>query len=256
MKRNGAGMIVSVVVLILFNVIFCIREAYGGSPSGTTSSKIASPKPESGAVLKFTRLSVKDPGANNIEAVSFLIPTGWKAEGGIQWFPDYFVLANLLMKIIDPQTGAAIEFLPAQYFTWVTAGSIPQGANYLGCILWPPIQDVTEFIQFFYGSGPLGRLQGARAVKIEDLPKVAAQLAQYHGSQVRCARVRYEYQDRGQAWEEDVYVTLIYSGPTFWSGSAYSYRAHRGQLDRFTPIMNTTINTRRQSPEWFGYYPV
>jgi hypothetical protein len=39
--------------------------------------------------LKFTRLSVEDPGINNIiEAISFLIPAGWKAEGGVQWFPS------------------------------------------------------------------------------------------------------------------------------------------------------------------------
>jgi hypothetical protein len=64
--------------------------------------------------LRFTRLSVKDPGINNIEAISFLIPAGWKAEGGVQWFPDYSILANLLMRISDPQTGATIEFLPVQ----------------------------------------------------------------------------------------------------------------------------------------------
>jgi hypothetical protein len=55
--------------------------------------------------LKFTRLSVRDPGINNIEAISFLIPAGWKPEGGVQWFPDYSILANLLMRITEPQTG-------------------------------------------------------------------------------------------------------------------------------------------------------
>ncbi len=39
--------------------------------------------------MKFRRLSVKDLGINNIEAISFLIPAGWKAEGGAQWFPEY-----------------------------------------------------------------------------------------------------------------------------------------------------------------------
>ncbi len=38
--------------------------------------------------MKCTRLSVKDPGINNIEAISFLIPAGWKSEGGVQWFPE------------------------------------------------------------------------------------------------------------------------------------------------------------------------
>ncbi len=135
MKRNGAAMMIIVVMLIMLSAVFCVREGYcGGPPPGTTSSKIVSSKLASGAVLKFTRLAIMDPGANNIEAVSFLIPAGWKAEGGIQWLPDYFILANLLMKITDPRTGAAIEFLPSRYFTWLPTVSMPQGANYLAAL--------------------------------------------------------------------------------------------------------------------------
>lgn len=108
-----------------------------------------------------------------------------------------------------------------------------------------------------HGPGPLRRLQGARILQTEDLPKVAAEMSRYHGGQARCVRVRYEYQDGGERWEEDVYVTLVYTPSQtgmFWSGSAHSFRAHRGQLDRLTPLMNTTIHSARRSPEWFGYY--
>jgi len=41
-------------------------------------SAVAAPPAQARDSLKFTRLSVKDPGINNIEAVSFLIPAGWK----------------------------------------------------------------------------------------------------------------------------------------------------------------------------------
>jgi hypothetical protein len=152
--------------------------------------------------VKFRRLSVKDPGINNIEAVSFLIPAGWKAEGGVQWFPDYSILANLLMRITDPQTGAAIEFLPVQNFTWLTQTAVPMqpGTNYLGNILWQPIADVSHFIQTFYMPQTLRHLQGARVVAKEDLPKLAAEVARAVGGQssVRSVRVRYEYQRDGR----------------------------------------------------------
>jgi hypothetical protein len=46
----------------------------------------------------------------------------------MQWFPDYSILANLLMRVSDPQTGT----------------------NHLGNILWQPIADVSRFIQIFY----------------------------------------------------------------------------------------------------------
>lgn len=64
--------------------------------------------------VKFVRLGVTDPGMNGIEAVSMLVPAGWKAEGGIQWLPDFSVQANLLLTVSDPRTGAAVEFCPCR----------------------------------------------------------------------------------------------------------------------------------------------
>lgn len=216
----------------------------------------------SGPSVRFTRLSVKDPGINNIEAISFLIPAGWKAEGGVQWFPDFSVLANLLMKVTDPQTGATIEFLPIQNFSWLTQMVVPMspGTNYLGNILYQPVTDLAQFIQIFYIPGALRQLQNARIASSEDLPKVAVQVAQARGGQctAKSGRIRYEYQADGQPWEEDVYVTLVYTPMqqmTLWSvASAYAFRAPKGQLNRLTPVMNTTINTQRLSPDWYGGY--
>ena len=245
MKRASFGSALLVACLI---PLACMAD---------TSSTSTRAKTASGAAVKFTRISVRDPGANNIEAVSFLIPAGWKTEGGIQWLPDHLILANLLMKVTDPGTGASIEFLPSQYFQWLPGMSMPQGANYMGSVIWPPIQDPPEFVRTMYVPGPLRRLRGARIIKMEELPKVSAEMSRYHGATARCVRVRYEYQDGGETWEEDVYVTLVHTATqtgAFWSGSAHSFRAHRGKLDRLTPVMNTTINTQRRSPEWFGYY--
>jgi len=223
---------------------------------------IPATEPAASPVMRFTRLSVRDPGTNNIEAVSFLIPAGWRAEGGVQWFRDYSILANLLMKVTEPQTGATVEFLPIQNFTWLTRMVVRMqpGTNYLGNILYQPIGDVAQFIQIFYVPTVLRQLQNARIVAREDLPKVAAQVAQTSGGQstARCGRVRYEYQVGSQPWEEDVYVTLVYTpsvSGTFWSvTSAYSFRAPGGLLDRLTPVMNTTVNTLRLSPDWYGEY--
>ena len=57
---------------------------------------------------------------------------------------------------------------------------------------------------------------------------------------------------------EDVYVTLVYTNwqlGTLWSVvSAYSFRAPKGQLQRLTPVMNTTITTLRLSRDWYGGY--
>ncbi len=219
------------------------------------------PNPAAAAVMKFTRLSVKDPGINNIEAVSFLIPAGWKAEGGIQWYPDFSIQAVLLMKVTDPQTNAVIEFLPIQNFTWLTQTVVPMqpGTNYMGNIFWPPIADVPQFIQAFYVPNTLRQLQNAGVVNSQDLPAIAALVEQTNqGATAKAGRVRYEYQVGGQAWEEEVYVTLTFfqhQMGTLWSvTSAYSFRAPKGQLDRLAPVMNTTISTSRLSLDWYSQY--
>lgn len=225
-------------------------------PAHTTS---ASPGP---GAMRFTRLSVHDPGINNIEAVSFLIPKGWKADGGVQWFPNYSILANLLMKITDPQTGAQIEFLPLQNFTYLKQMVVPMrpGTNYLGNIVWQPIEDIPQFIRTFYLPKTLPQLQDARMIGQEELPKIAQQYQQMLGGRgtVKSARVRYAYTVNDKPWIEDVYVTLTYFPwrmGTIWSvASAYSFRAPADQIDRLTPVMATTISSIRLSQDWYSGY--
>jgi hypothetical protein len=212
--------------------------------------------------LKFTLLSVKDPGINNIECVSFLIPAGWKPEGGVQWFPDYSILANLLMRISDPQTGAAIEFLPIQNFTFLSNPVVPmqRGQNYLGTIVWEPIDDIPTLVETFYMPQTLRHLQGARVVGTQNLDAVAAAHARMYGGQsrVKCGRVRYEFQVNGQPWEEDIYMTIVFTPSPlgmFWSvPSSYSFRAPKGMLDRMTPMMSTSVNSMRLNLDWFAGY--
>ncbi len=212
--------------------------------------------------LSFSRLSVKDPGINNIEAVSLLIPSGWKTDGGIQWFPDYSILANLLMTITDPQTGAQIEFLPVQNFTWLQQMVVPMqpGTNYLGNILHQPVRDARQFIEMFYVPHSLAHLGNARVVGEENLPKIASAVSRALGgqSQVKSTRVRYQYTRNGRPWQEDVYVTLVYTDwqlGTMWSVySACALRAPESDFERLAPVMSTSVSTLRLSPEWYSGY--
>ncbi|GIU78853.1 MAG: hypothetical protein KatS3mg005_2091 [Bryobacteraceae bacterium] len=212
--------------------------------------------------VKLIRHAVRDPGADNIEAYSFLIPAGWRTEGGIQWFPQYRILANLLMRIIDPQTGAAIEFLPVQYFFyWQVLRPRPNGSNYLGRVLWPPIQDVGEFVETMYMGGPLARLRKATKAAVQEMPELAALAVRGESaSQAKSGKIRYEYEQDGQAWEEDVYVTLVYTfvaDIAMWrSDRAYSFRAPKGMLDRLTPLMAAVVSTARISLDWFAQYSI
>jgi len=72
---------------------------------------------------------------------------------------------------------------------------MPQGGIYNGAVIWQPITDVQQFIQTFYASSTLPHLQKAKIVASQDLPKIAAQVAQINGlPSAKAGRVRYEYQ--------------------------------------------------------------
>jgi len=216
---------------------------------------------EAAGVMKFTRVGVKDPGINNIEAVSFLIPAGWKTEGGVKWFPDFYVQANLLMKVSKEQTGATIEFLPVQSFTWLNQPLVPMqpGTNYMGAIYYKPVEDVNKFIELFYFPGTLKHLQRAKVTGSEEMTKVEEEVAKANpGAKVKAKRVTFEYERNGTPWEEEVYVTLGFvpwQMGTMWSvSSAYAFRAPKGELEKLRPVMQTTISTLRLSQEWYGQY--
>ncbi len=227
------------------------------APKASTGA--ASPPP--GGTLKFRRVAIHDPGIGNREAVSFLVPAGWSVSGGITWLPNYSILANLLLEIRDPQSGATIQFLPVQNFTWLRQTVVPMapGTNYLGNVVWAPIGDVPQFIRTFYSSAALSHLRDARQVSVEALPGVAAAVA--HASQASnavAARVRYAYTRDGRPWTEDVFVTLVYyTTPmgTIWSvDTAYALRAPQDRFAQLEPVMLATVSSKHISLDWFGAY--
>lgn len=121
----------------------------------------ASPPAEERVV--FNRVAIRDPDVNNIDGATLLLPEGWNLEGGFVWMPLFSVQANLLVRASDPQTGAAIETLPLQFYVWPMQMVVPMqiGTNYLGSVLMPPPRTPVEFVQNIYMQGPLQHLRGA-----------------------------------------------------------------------------------------------
>lgn len=230
------------------------------SANAPTLGVNAAPTPN--GVLKFSRFAIKDPGINNIEAISFLIPEGWNPKGEIKWFPDHSILANLQMTITDSKSGAQIQYLPIQNFTWMDHWVVPmqEGTNYMGNIVHRPILDAPEFIKAMFLPQALPHLQSARQVSTEDMPKIAALVSQNWGgtAKVNATKTRYEFDHNGQVWEEEIYLVLVAStaqGITIWTdSSAYSFRAPKGELDRLTPVMSTTVTTAKLSQDWYSGY--
>lgn len=216
------------------------------------------PTPPKGQHVVFKRVPVRDPDVNNIEGATLLLPEGWNLEGGFVWMPLFSVQANLLVRASDPQTGAAVETLPLQFYVWPMQMAVPMqvGTNYLGSVLLPPPRNPVEFVENVYMQGPLQHLRGARLDDVDDMPQLAAELARSHGSgrTVYVSRLRYSYQFGGRAWEEEVYPTVVFEPAdgviAMWYGMGNAMRAPAGELERMRPLLSVVVPSIRLTLDW------
>ena len=213
--------------------------------------------------VRFFREAIRDPQAGNQEAIVFLLPEGWQYQGSIQWLPQFERVAFPQTRMSDPRTGITIDYLPIQDFIWFQAPaglSAPLGGNYQGKVYLPPITDPAQFVAQFWAPSTLPELQSAQLINVSQVPAIAADFKAGFGGAADAAayRLRYAYQQNGQAWEEDVSFALLFSGSAdlqrWYVNFAYTERAPQGQLDANAGIISTIIASRTSTPGWEGTY--
>ena len=215
--------------------------------------------------MLFNRLVVQDPMAGGVDAVAVLVPQGWQATASVQWLPEWIRAAFVQTEIFDPVTGTTIDYLPIQDFLWFPAPAgleAPLGGNYQGKVYLPPITDPAEFVAQFWMPQRLPHLQTATLIGVQEMPAVAHEFeAQFGGPADAFAyRLRYEFQQNGQVWEEDVSFALLYAGSaeftSWYVNFAYSVRAPKGEIDRNAGVISTVVASRTMTPEWEATYRV
>jgi hypothetical protein len=218
-----------------------------------------------GDIQRFEAWHITDPQAGDLVALRFLAPSGWQAEGRVVWMPFWSRLAELQTRVVDPVTGLTVDWLPVQDFVWFQAPAgleAPVGSNYQGQAFVPPITDPAEFVSSFWMPGQLAHLQAARLISVVQVPAVATEFLRQFGGpgEAYAYRLRYEYDQNGQTWEEDVSFALLFSpGPqilSWYVNFASSARAPRGELDRQAGTISTILANRITTPEWDAAYRI
>ena len=234
-------------------------------PSGAAGKPTSpgAPGKKSGS-LRFTQQSLRDPAAQNVVAVNFLLPQGWKYQGQIVWLPNYSVLANLRLRLEDTNSATAIDWLPTQHFSYTDQlpGLVQPGANWMGAILAAPITDPAQFVEAFWGPQTLSHLRNLRPSAQEEFPGIAREaVAQNPGWHARAFRLRYTFDQAGRPWEQDVYFTLAYApvnaGIAMWNVQrAFTCSGPRGTLDASVGLLKAVISNTSFSGEWLATYGV
>ncbi|TPW11186.1 MAG: hypothetical protein FD127_3374 [Acidimicrobiaceae bacterium] len=220
-------------------------EAVPGATDAPPASTAGEPPATTATVeeplIRFTPQTFNDPAANGVDAFSVLVPEGWQASGSVQWLPYWSRLAFVQTRVADPVTGITIDYLPIQDFLWFPAPAgfeVPIGGNYQGKAYVAPITDPAVFVREFWMPNDLSNLQNAQLVSIVEVPQVAAEFVTQFGGPAEAAayRLRYEYEQDGQVWEQDVSFDTV--------------RAPKGEIDRNASVISTVLASRITTTEW------
>ncbi|MBX3029174.1 MAG: hypothetical protein KF809_03365 [Chloroflexi bacterium] len=211
---------------------------------------------------RFQRTAFRDPAASDQEAIVMLLPEGWTAQGGVQWLPTWARIAFLYTHVEDPSTGITMDWLPIQDFMYFDAQGfqIGIGDNYQGKAYVPPITDPVDFVAQFWAPTVLTHLQGLRPVSVTQQPRVAQEFLTGFGGpgEAYAYTLRYQFDDDGTPWEQDVHFALLYSqanGITSWFVNfAYAVAGPRGAIDEQEALLSTIIASRITTPEWEATY--
>ena len=215
----------------------------------------------SAKIVRFRPFVVRDPQINNLEALRLLVPEDWGVQGGVLWRHDRAILATAVLRVHNPKSFEAVNFLPLEQFAQANPGwGFGIGSIYLGSELQPAM-DPQTFVARIVVPRYRQEIGGATPVGGEELP-IVAQAAQTPGmpSQTRAGRFRYSYTLSGRAMEEDIYCVLSYtSAPAvqsvYWSPlQLYSMRAEKGQLERHAKLMQVIASSPRLNLQWFNAY--
>jgi hypothetical protein len=233
-------------------------------PSRTTTTLVSG----QGNTMRFVRYSViDDPAMIGGEAFSMLIPADWQVEGGLAWRLHPAVPAYIALRVSNPNRTEALEAFPAIMFVWAEGGIplYPPGSIYLGNEVAEPLEDPVVYIKQVLLPRFRKNLPLPRFVETEELPKVAATIAETaeeSGLQkkFRAARVRMEYVENGRAVQEDIYCVLgLAYAPaiqtTFWGPDRnYAFKAEKGKLDAHAKVFQTIVSSFRPNVDWFNRY--
>lgn len=229
------------------------------------ANAVNAPPAEAAAPLRLKKLEVFDQGIG-CNAFTMLVPADWKVEGGVVWQLEYSNLATGKMVVRDPKSAAALEVFPAIPYAWNDSGSygfISAGQNYMGNVVAPVPRDVAQYVREVFV--PRFRPR-ARVGEAKSLPDVARQVERNVAEagvqkQAKSARVRLEYEERGRAIAEDVYVTIVAAtspmvpGSTMWSlEQHYSFRAEKERIDALAPLLQAMVASIQIDLRWYAGY--
>ncbi len=227
-------------------------------------------------VLRFKKFTYVDQQGTGLEAFSFLMPSDWKFEGGIQWILDNPAMPSVTaFKILNPGGKEQFEVFPNQCFFWTNNPQLlnmfPPGSRYFGSIVMQPLSAQRALRNIILPEQRNG-FPALKIIKDENVPELPKALgvgnqAQGIGTSGSTgAKLRVSYIKDDVTIEEEFYAVVEpYSFPvqsmygtyynTIWYVDyIFSFKAEKGKLESNTKIFQAITASFKLNPQWYAKY--
>lgn len=254
--------------MLLVSMLFLCR--YASSQKSAAGTKV------SANLLRFKNYSYVDQQGTGIEAFSFLMPSDWKFEGGMQWILDNPAMPSVTaFRVLNPKGDEQFEVFPNHCFFWSTNLQLlrmfPPGSKYFGSIVKRPVsaQNALRNIILSEQRNGFSDMKVIKDESVPELPKALGAGKQAQGigtSGATGAKLRVIYTRDGITMEEEFYAVVeSFSFPvqsmygtsynTIWYiDYIFSFKAEKGKLESNTKIFQTITSSFKINPHWYAKY--
>lgn len=255
-------------LMLLVSMLFLCR--YASSQKSAAGTKV------SANLLRFKNYSYVDQQGTGIEAFSFLMPSDWKFEGGMQWILDNPAMPSVTaFRVLNPKGDEQFEVFPNHCFFWSTNLQLlrmfPPGSKYFGSIVKRPVsaQNALRNIILSEQRNGFSDMKVIKDESVPELPKALGAGKQAQGigtSGATGAKLRVIYTRDGITMEEEFYAVVeSFSFPvqsmygtsynTIWYiDYIFSFKAEKGKLESNTKIFQTITSSFKINPHWYAKY--
>jgi hypothetical protein len=249
------------------------NEPFTSRPSQPRTAPAANRTGRTGNILLFRTAATEDQsGLFAGPAYTFLAPANWNVQSGIVWRSIPSSPSTSWVRMSDPATGAEIGILPEVTFTWgdFLARYFRQGSLYEGNEMQPLVTDPFQVARQFVIPRLRPQLARARVVEQRPLPELADALCGRYsagsaaGRGCSAGRIRFEYEEGGRQWEEDLYISLGWAvlnvgtvGPgtqvVVWSPHEVRYsKAEKGKLNDQIRLFQMVNHSYRPTLQFYN----
>tara|TARA_R110002126_G_scaffold16625_2_gene66303 strand:- start:4559 stop:5758 length:1200 start_codon:yes stop_codon:yes gene_type:complete len=255
--------------------------------SSTTPSLCMVSEPQES--MHLGKHTLRDPGNQNMESHTVLVPEGWTLEGGVTWTPENAIAYVHVDATVAGPDGHAVEYHPNGSYTYFeTSLQFPQpeiGATVEGKTFLSPSETPREYVRNTLLPAARPKARHAKVTRVREVKEVRQVWEDLLGPMIReqeqmnamnaftgltmqvkttiaAPRIRVRYTENGTQFEEDFVFLMFRMDSVYDDGWSYfrstdwsvfdvrSARAPKGKLDDSLPLLTTIANSLKPTRRW------